>query len=239
MQTDGNERPDSAVTDAGAAPPGGAARDVNPAPGGGAAADGADPAEAAAQATTPDVAPTDAGPHAAGTPTPPEDTDGAPDEDAPGTGRIPLDLVGGICLLAIVALFLGRAGQDRLDWIFPRTLSYGLAIIGVYLTVRGLLRMGDRTDTLLPILRGRGVDVVVFSVMVFLYVVLARPVGFWIMSAVTLFAGAVYLDPERTPKRIAIAAVVALLVCVLSFLLLERVFYVPVPRARWIPGWGS
>jgi hypothetical protein len=132
-------------------------------------------------------------------------------------------------------VFVLNAGEGALDWVFPLSLSYTLAIIGVYLTIRGLLGFGDTTDTLLPILRGRGVDVFVFAVLTAIYVGLARAIGFWTMSAVMLFAGSIYLDPVRSKKRIALAAVVAFTVCIVAYVLLLRVFYVPLPRARWLP----
>ncbi|MBA2276524.1 MAG: tripartite tricarboxylate transporter TctB family protein [Chloroflexia bacterium] len=151
------------------------------------------------------------------------------------TGRISLDLVGGLFLLAVAAVFILKAGDDKLDWIFPLSLSYAAGIIGVYLTIRGLLGFGERTDTLVPILRGRGVDVFVFSVLTALYAGLARTVGFWTMSIVMLFGGAVYLDHARTTKRTIFAAVNAVAVCIVAYVLLRKVFYVALPRARWLP----
>ncbi len=166
------------------------------------------------------------------------DTSDTLEQSAVGGGktpRIPVDLVGGLFLLAVVAVFVLNAGDDLLDWIFPLSLAYTLGIIGGYLTIRGLLGFGDKTDTLLPILRGRGVDVSVFTVLAVIYVGSARAVGFWIMTALMLFTGSVYLDPVRSRKRIALAAVIALAVCVVAYVFLLRVFYVPVPRARWLP----
>jgi hypothetical protein len=162
-------------------------------------------------------------------------TQGRTEQESEETSRIPLDLLGGLFLLSVVAVFVLNAGEDQLDWIFPLSLSYTLGIIGVYLIIRGLLGFGDKTDTLLPVLHGRGVDVLVFTVIVAIYVVVVRAIGFWAMSAVMLFAGAVYLDPARSKKRIALAAVVALAVCIAAYVLLVRVLYVPLPRERWLP----
>lgn len=151
------------------------------------------------------------------------------------TSRIPMDLVGGLFLFSVVAVFLLNAGEGALDWIFPLSLSYTLAIIAGYLVVRGLLGFGDKTDTLLPIVRGRGVDVSVFTAIAVIYVVLVRAVGFWTMSAVMMFAGSVYLDSVRSKKRIGLAAVVALAVCIAAYVILVRVLYVPLPPERWLP----
>jgi hypothetical protein len=155
-------------------------------------------------------------------------------EGAGGSG-IPVDLMSGVFLLAIVAVFVLNAGDRALDWVFPLSLSYLLGAIAVYLTIRGLLGFGDRTDTLLPVLRGRGVDVLVFTVLAAIYVVLLRAVGFWTMSALMLFAGSVFLDPTRSRKRIALSAVVAVVVCLAAYLLLVRVLFVPLPPEVWLP----
>lgn len=150
--------------------------------------------------------------------------------------RIPIDLVSGVFLLAVVAVAVLNAGEGTLDWIFPLALSYTLAAIAIYLTVRGLLGRGDRTDTLVPVLHGRGIDVLVFTVITAVYVVLVPPIGFWTMSALMLFAASVYLDSERTRKRIALAAGVAVAVCLVAYVLFVRVLFVPLPPEGWLPG---
>jgi hypothetical protein len=153
-----------------------------------------------------------------------------------GRSGIPIDLVGGVFLLAVVAVFILNAGGGTLDWIFPLTLSYALGVIAVYLTVRGLLGVGDRIDTLVPVLRGQGIDVLVFTVIAVIYVLLLRAVGFWTSSALMLFAGSVFLDHARSRKRIALSAVVAVAVCLLAYGLLVRVLFVPLPPEAWLPG---
>jgi hypothetical protein len=159
----------------------------------------------------------------------------ADDDREQRSGRIPLDLVGGFVVLAISALFILGAGDGTLDWIFPLSLGYTLALIGAIVTIRGLVGFGDKTTTLLPVLHGKGVDVLVFTLMTVVYVVLAPLLGFWLMSAAMIFGAAVYLDHARSRKRIALAAVVSVAVCIAAYILLLRVFYVPLPRARLLP----
>jgi hypothetical protein len=148
--------------------------------------------------------------------------------------RIPLDLVSGLFLLAVVAVFVLNAGDDPLDWVFPLSLSYSLGAIAVYLVIRGVLGFGDKTDTLLPVLHGRGVDVLVITLLAAIYVALVRPIGFWTMSAVMLFSASIYLDADRSRKSIAVSAVVAITVCVAAYVLLVRVLYVPIPPEGWL-----
>jgi len=184
----------------------------------------------------PEATPTDSTAGAASGPADTSDvvTHDGEKEGAGGAG-IPVDVVSGVFLLAIVAVFVLNAGDRALDWIFPLSLSYLLGAIAVCLTIRGLLGFGARTDTLLPVLRGRGVDVLVFTVLAAIYVVLVRAVGFWTMSALMLFAGSVFLDPARSRKRIALSAVVAVMVCLAAYILLVRVLFVPLPPEAWLP----
>lgn len=152
-----------------------------------------------------------------------------------GDRRIPLDLVAGLVLGGIAAFFLLTAGEGTLDWIFPTTLGYGVAVVAVVLVLRGLLGFGYRI-TRFPSLRGgRSRDVAVFIAIMAGYVLLVRPLGFWPASALAIFGGAVYLAPARSRRNITIAAVAALLVVVLGYFLLVNVFYVAFPRARWLP----
>jgi Tripartite tricarboxylate transporter TctB family len=160
--------------------------------------------------------------------------------DRPDPRQIPADLVAGLVMLGIAAVFRLKAGDERLDWIFPVTLSYVLGGLGLLLVIRGLTGRGDRVPAVPPILRqrslrGQGVDVAVFLGLTVGYVVLLSTVGFWVMSALTIFVAAVYLDPVRSPRRLAIAAAVAIAVCIAAYLLLTRVFYVPFPAADWLP----
>lgn len=158
-----------------------------------------------------------------------------PEIDQRDRRQLPADLVGGLVMIGIAAVFRLESGDERLDWIFPVVLSYVLGGLGILLVIRGLLGRGDRVPAVPPILRGQGVDVAVFLVLTVGYVALLERVGFWVMSALTIFVAAVYLDPVRSPRRLAIAAAVAVAVCIAAYLLLTRVFYVPFPPADWLP----
>ena len=146
------------------------------------------------------------------------------------------ELVCGLAMLGVVAVFLGNAGEvgnGKYDWLFPVVLSYALGLLAVVLVVRGLLGKGERISVVPAVLRGEGVDVAVFGVLSILYVALVRPVGFWIMSALTIFVAAVYLDTRRSVRGALISVVVAILTCVAAYLVLTRVFYISFPPAPW------
>jgi hypothetical protein len=155
--------------------------------------------------------------------------------------QLSADLVGGLAMIGIAAVFRLKSGDERLDWIFPVVLSYVLGGLGILLVIWGLTGRGDRVPAVPAILRRedvrrrQGLDVVVFVVLAVAYAVLLTTVGFWVMSALTMFVAAVYLDPVRSPRRLAIALAVAIGVCIAGWLLLTRVFYVPFPSADWLP----
>lgn len=155
--------------------------------------------------------------------------------DRPQRRQIPADLVAGLVMIGIAAVFRLKSGDEKLDWIFPVALSYILGGLGILLVIRGLTGRGDRVAAVPPILRGQGLDVAFFVVLTVGYVALLSTVGFWVMSVLTITVTAVYLDPDRSPRRLALAFAVAIAVCVTAYLLLTRVFYVPFPPAEWVP----
>lgn len=162
-------------------------------------------------------------------------TESRAEDEAPPSPSVPQDLIAGIVLGAVVGLFWLRAGPLDRDWVFPLVLSWAGAVIAAYLVVRGLLGYGDRINARPRILTGGGLDISVFIALTIAYVALLKPVGYWIMTSGMIFATALYLDTNRSKKNMLLAAVVAIVVSVVAFLLLTKVFYVPVPKARWLP----
>jgi hypothetical protein len=160
-----------------------------------------------------------------------------PEADSERTDQrqIPADVVGGLVMLGIAAVFRLKSGDEKLDWIFPVVLSYVLGGLGLLLVVRGAMGRGARVPAVPPILRGQGLDVAIFIGLTVGYVVLLDTVGFWLMSVLTIVAAAMYLDPDRSMRRLALAFAVAVGVCLGGWLLLTRVFYVPFPPADWLP----
>lgn len=169
-----------------------------------------------------------------------------PDIDRPERRQLPKDLVAGVVTLGIAAVFRLNAGEGRLDWLFPVALSYALGGLGLLLVIRGLAGFGDRVaavplrlrergDPRQQMTRGPSFDVAVFVVITVAYVALLSTVGFWVMSVLTIFSAAVYLDSERSIRRLALAFAVAVAVCLAGFWLMTRVFYVPFPPADWLP----
>jgi hypothetical protein len=152
--------------------------------------------------------------------------------------QISRDLVAGIVTLGVVAVFLGNAGEvsrGEYDWLFPVALSYALGVFAVILMLRGLLGRGERMPVVPVVLRGQGIDVLVFCVLTVLYVVLVPRLGFWATSTTMIVAGAVVLDTRRSVKTVLLAVAVAVAVTVVGYLTLTDIFYVRFPTGPW--GW--
>ncbi len=145
------------------------------------------------------------------------------------------DALGGVALIGIALVFILNAGAGSMDWLFPEVLAYSLVAIGVVLIGRAVLGYGERVNVIPSVLRGKGTDVAVFVVLSVVYVALAKPVGFWVMSPIVLFVAAVYLANTRDRRALTQAAVVAVVVSVVAYLLLLQVFFVPLPKAKWWP----
>ena len=149
--------------------------------------------------------------------------------------HVRLDLIAGVVSLAIAAFFLLGAGSETLDWVFPRVLSYAIGAIGIVLLIRALFGYGGLVAAVPPILRGIGGDIATFIGAAIAYVVLLPLLGFWPVSGVMIFATSVFLARERSRRIVIISLSASIAACVLAYLLLERVFYVPFPRGRWLP----
>ncbi|AYY12275.1 hypothetical protein EF847_05695 [Actinobacteria bacterium YIM 96077] len=153
---------------------------------------------------------------------------------APGP-HVSTDLIAGMALLAIVAIGLLGSGEGHLDWLFPVTLSWILGAFGACLVVRGLLGYGHRVPAVPRLLRGQNPDVALFVGLVVVYVIVIEQVGFWLPSAAMLVVASVYLDTFRSRRNIAISVLVALGVCIVGYVVLTKVFFVPLPGGEWIP----
>lgn len=160
---------------------------------------------------------------------PEERVETASPEPRDATGRrIREELLTGVIMIGIAALFLFKAGSGEMDWLFPIVLSYALIAMGVILVGRGLLGYGQKI-ALAPRLRGGGTDVLVFGALSIGYVILIPQIGFWIMTGLVITIAATYLDTKRSVRRTALAAGVAALVCVVAYLVLTLVFYIEFP----------
>lgn len=168
---------------------------------------------------------------------------GRPIEDLETGLRVPSDLLGGATMVAFGAFFLVNSGEDMRDWIWPRSLSLLLIVLGIALAVRGLARNGRRsTVRVVPgALRGREAlhrgdsDVLLFAVAVVAFVALMNIVGFWLLTFLMVSAATNLLDPEPTRRKRIMGVLAALAVAVGGYVLFEIIFYVPFPNTPGMP----
>lgn len=157
----------------------------------------------------------------------PDPADGLNPSEGSGFGLVDDQFVGGVALFAVAGIFIGFSADSSMDWIFPRMLAYVLIAVAVVLIVRGFLGTGRKVNIIPSVLLGRGVDVAVFILMVTLFVVLARPVGFWIMALVTLLAASLYLATRRDVKVVLQSLAMATGVVIIGYVALLEFFFVP------------
>lgn len=142
------------------------------------------------------------------------------------------DLLGALALLVIGAVSISQMGTKTADWAFPRTLTYTIIAIAVAMIARVVFRAirGLGSDTLTMAGHGQtATDVLVFSVVILVYVLLIPALGFWLDSFLMLVITSVYLTTSRNIKSMVIAAVTAAAICALAYFIFLDVFYIPFP----------
>lgn len=157
--------------------------------------------------------------------------------------RIPLDLLGGVMMIAFGTFFLINSGEDLRDWIWPRSLAQLLIVLGIALAVKGLVRKRQQvTVPILPValsgrsaLRRGDADVLLFAVATVVYVALMNIIGFWLVTFVVVSVAATLLDPAPTRRKRIIGVVAAALLTLSGYVLFEVVFYVPFPGTPGLP----
>lgn len=146
-----------------------------------------------------------------------------------------VELLAGLALFAVALTFRLASGSGGMNWLMPVALTYALLAIGAYLLVRGFMGRGAMLTLRRPVPRGPGADLAMFLVIAVAYVVLAPFLGFWLTSAVMLFGCSLLYAPQRNRRSVLIGAATALGMCVVFYVLMLHVFYVPLPEGVWIP----
>lgn len=150
------------------------------------------------------------------------------------------DLLTALVLFGIGAVFSADSGENVKDWIFPLLATYLVLGIAVYLFLLVIFRaiMKRVTDIVHLTSEDRTAyfDVLVFSLIVLVYILVMYGLGFWLSSLLMLSLTSVYLTLDKTRKKIGLALVVPLVACVVAYFIFTHVFYVPFPEATWWPG---
>ena len=119
------------------------------------------------------------------------------------------DLVTGLVLLCVYALFIADSSADPKDWIFPILANYVILIIGIVLFARGAFALiVKRLPDVLHITREERLaytDVLVFFLIVLAYMFIMYGLGFWLSSWLMLSITSIYLTLDKTPRNIRLA----------------------------------
>jgi lysylphosphatidylglycerol synthetase-like protein (DUF2156 family) len=152
------------------------------------------------------------------------------------------DFLSALMLLLLGGVIWGDSGSDVKDWIFPLLASYVALVIGALLLLRVLLGgVLDRAPDLIERLgehRRVAIDLLVFSLVVLVYILVMKGLGFWLSSFLMVTATSLYLTMDRTRRNVITAILMPLAVCVIAYIVFIRIFYVPVPEATWWSGIG-
>jgi|TARA_B110000444_G_C18826704_1_gene590765 hypothetical protein len=152
------------------------------------------------------------------------------------------DLATGILLLIIASI--SYAGVDEgiwegygyIDWVFPIMSSFLLFFISaVYLFVGSLKIMKGNTNNDLKIDKSEIpsiINVVVYSILLFVYLVLLYVFGFWFASILLLWSGIAYFKGEKNIASISKSLGIALLTCLIAYVVFTYIFWVPFPESR-------
>jgi hypothetical protein len=155
--------------------------------------------------------------------------------EAPKSSDRRTDLIGGTVLIVIATFMLVNAGEG-IDWTFPVALAWILVATGVFLVVRGLVKIGRSKAVvgdagMANDKASRDPVVGLFAVVGIVYVLLIEPVGFWAASALLIFGSALMLRGERPTRRsVSMLAAVSVGTCVVGYVMLQYILLIPLPN---------
>lgn len=150
------------------------------------------------------------------------------------------DLLTALVLFGVGAVFSADGGDNLKDWIFPLLATYlvlGIATALVLLVIlKAVMKSPPDIVRLAPEDRISNFDVVVFFLIVLAYMFVMYGLGFWLSSFLMLSLASVYLTQDKTRRNVGLALGAPLAACVVAYFLFTHVFYVPFPKASWLPG---
>lgn len=152
------------------------------------------------------------------------------------------DFLSALVLLVIGGVIWGDSGADVKDWIFPLLAAYLALGIGVFLLARVLL--GGLLNRAPDLIEGLGehrhvvIDLLVFGLVVLVYILVMKGLGFWLASFLMVTLTSLYLTLEKTRWKIITAILMPLVVCIVAYIVFVHIFYVPLPEAGWLPETG-
>ena len=151
-------------------------------------------------------------------------------------------------LLFAIAILSIRGVPDNIwddylyiDWVFPLASSYILFIIASVFLIKSIRKIiTKKIDTDLKISKKEVpsiINVLVYAIILFLYLVCLFAFGFWPASLLLLWTGILYFRPEKNLNSIMKSLGIALITCLIAYVVFSSgwLFYVPFPKSRiWI-----
>jgi hypothetical protein len=149
------------------------------------------------------------------------------------------DVLAALVLFFIGAVSLSQAGADPMNWAFPLLATYFILFAAAVLVARVVFTaVAERAPDILHISaedRIVALDVFWFLLISLAYLLVVYGLGFWLASFLMLSLTSVYLTLDKTRRNLGLAVAVPLATCVVSYLVFQHLFYVPVPQATWWP----
>ena len=128
-----------------------------------------------------------------------------------------------------------------IDWVFPLASSYIIFIIASIFLIKSIRKIILKNiDNDLKINNEdipSIVNVFIYTIILFFYLVCLFAFGFWPASLLLLWTGIFYFKPEKNLRSVMIAFGIALITCVIAYIVFSSgwLFYVPFPKSRiWI-----
>jgi hypothetical protein len=146
------------------------------------------------------------------------------------------DVITTILLLGISFIFYSGSGANAKDWVFPLMATFSLFGISIFFLIKSILKIVSgtivsdleiETDQVPSI-----INVIFFSLFMFIFLFLLFAFGFWIASLALLWTSIAYFNPDKTLKTIIKSLLIAIISCLVAYVVFTHIFYVPFPESR-------
>ena len=146
------------------------------------------------------------------------------------------DVITTILLLGISFIFYSGSGANAKDWVFPLMATFSLFGISIFFLIKSILKIVSGTivsdleieTEQVPSI----INVIFFSLFMFIFLFLLFAFGFWIASLALLWISIAYFNPDKTLKTIIKSLLIAIISCLVAYVVFTHIFYVPFPESR-------
>ena len=146
------------------------------------------------------------------------------------------DVLTTILLFGISFIFYSGSGANAKDWVFPLMATFSLFGISIFFLIKSIIKI--LSGTIDPDLEidpyhiPSILNVIFFSLFIFIFLLLLFAFGFWIASLVLLWTSIAYFNPDKNLKAILKSLLIAIISCLVAYVVFTHIFYVPFPESR-------